>query len=94
MFSTSIDEPQEIIVADRRGEQLEPADIARQLERALHGLLAQADPEQAAAKHESAADELARRHRLTAFVAGLPRTKQLRLAGAANLLDGQFEPED
>ncbi len=94
MFSTSIPEPQAIVVADRRGEQLDPADIARQLERALHGLLAQADPGGKAARHESAAEELARRRRLTAFVAGLPRTKQLRLAGAANLLDGQFDPAD
>lgn len=94
MSSTSTDEPRAIAIADRRGEHLDPAEIARQLERALLGLLHQADPATFAEKQESPAEELARRQRLTAFVAELPRTKQLRLAGAANLLDGQFDPDD
>ena len=94
MFSTSTDEPRAIAIADRRGEHLDPAEIARQLERSLHGLLRQADPAKLSDRQESPAEELARRQRLTAFVAELPRTKQLRLAGAANLLDGQFDSDD
>lgn len=89
MSSTSYDAPAS---APRHEEELDPAAIARQLERALQGLAACAAPGDVAVEG-TAESEIARRRRLAAWVAGLPRTKQLRLAGAASLLDGQFDDE-
>jgi hypothetical protein len=90
MSSTSFDVPS---AAPRHEEELDPSAIARQLERALQGLAACAAPEKELAVDGTTESEVARRRRLAAWVAGLPRTKQLRLAGAASLLDGQFDDE-